>query len=60
MNWRIHLITFFVFLFALGTVKFVWSNPKVILYFILALICLLAYGALYIIVKAKVDGSERK
>ncbi len=60
MNWKVHLITFFSFLFAVGTVKLVWDNPKIILYIVLLVIGLLAYGALYLVVKAKIDTVDKK
>lgn len=55
MNWRIHLISFLVFVFALGIIKLIWNNPQIILYVILGVISLLGYGAVYIIVKAKLE-----
>lgn len=60
MNWRVHAITFFLLVFAVGAVKLVWDNPKIILFVILGIIAVLAYGAIYIIVKAKMDGQEKK
>lgn len=60
MNWRVHAISFFLLLFAVGALKLVWDNPKVILFLILGVIAVLAYGAIYIIVKAKMDGTEKK
>lgn len=60
MNWKVHVISFLLLIFAVGAVKFVWDNPKVILYVILSVIGLLAYGAIYIIVKARMDGREKK
>ncbi len=60
MNWRTHAVTFFLLLFAMGALKLVWSNPKIILYMVLSIVGLLAYGALYIIVKAKMEGSGKK
>lgn len=54
-GWRTHLIAFLVFLFAVGAVKLVWDHPKVILYVILLILGVLAYGAIYIVVKAKMD-----
>lgn len=60
MNWRVHAMTFLVFIFAVGTLKLVWDNPKIILYIILLVIGLLAYGALYLIVKAKMENQEKK
>lgn len=60
MSWRVHVITFVVFLFAVGTVKLVWDNPKIILYVILGIIGLLAYGALYLIIKTKMENQEKK
>ena len=60
MNWRVHAITFLVLLFAAGSLKLVWDNPKVILYLVLGVIAILAYGAIYIIVKAKMESRERK
>lgn len=56
MNWKVHAVSFVIFLFAVGALKLVWDNPKVILYIILGVIALLAYGAVYIIVKARMDG----
>lgn len=58
MNWRVHAISFFVLLFTVGAIKLVWDNPKIILYVIFAVIAVLAYGAIYIIVKAKMDGQN--
>lgn len=60
MNWKTHAISFLVLIFAVGAVKFVWDNPKVILYVIMSVIAVLAYGAIYIIVKARMDGREKK
>lgn len=59
MNWRVHAISFVVLLFAVGAIKLVWDNPAIILYLILALIGLLAYGAIYIIVKARMEGPKK-
>lgn len=59
MNWRVHGITFLIFLFTVGTLRLVWNNPKIILYVVLAVIALLAYGALYIIVKAKMENKKQ-
>lgn len=55
MNWRTHAISFGVFIFALGIIKLIWNNPQIILYVILGVIALLGYGAVYIIVKAKLE-----
>ena len=60
MNWRVHAISFVILLFSIGAIKLVWDNPKIILYLILGAIGLLAYGAIYIIVKARMDGKEKK
>lgn len=60
MNWRTHAITFLVFIFAVGVFKLVWDNPKIILYLILLGIGGLAYGALYLIVKTKMENQEKK
>ena len=60
MNWRVHVISLFILLFAVGAAKLVWDNPKIILYLALGIIGILAYGAIYIIVKAKMDGREKK
>ncbi len=59
MNWKIHIITFAVFLLVIGTVKLVWENPHIVLYIILSGIGLLAYGALYMIVKAKLENNKK-
>jgi hypothetical protein len=56
----VHAISFALLLFAVGALKLVWDNPKVVLYVILGVIAVLAYGAIYIIVKAKMDGREKK
>ena len=60
MNWKTHAVSFLLLLFALGAVKLVWDNPKIVLYVIFAIIALLAYGAIYIIVKAKMDGQKKE
>ena len=60
MNWKVHVITFVVLLFGIGVLKFVWDYPKVIVYLILGIIALLGYGAVYIIVKAKMENREKK
>lgn len=60
MNWKVHAISFVLLLFAVGALKLVWDNPKIILFVILGVIGLLAYGAIYIIVKAKMDGQDKK
>jgi ABC-type uncharacterized transport system permease subunit len=60
VNWRIHAISFALLLFAVGALKLVWDNPTIVLYVILSVIGLLAYGAIYIIVKAKMDGRDQK
>jgi hypothetical protein len=60
MNWRVHALSFLIFLFALGAIKLVWDNPKVILYIIFGVIAVLAYGAVYIVVKAKMDGQNNQ
>ena len=60
MNWRVHAISFVILLFSIGAIKLVWDNPKIILYLILGAIGLLAYGAIYIIVKARMDGQNKK
>lgn len=57
-KWKTHLIAFAVFVFAVGVVKLVWDNPKVILYLILAVLGILAYGAIYLIVKAKMENKD--
>ena len=59
MNWRVHAISFVILLFSIGAIKLVWDNPKIILYLILGAIGLLAYGAIYIIVKARMDGQKK-
>ena len=59
MNWRVHLISFGIFLFAVGAFKLVWDNPKIILYLVLSLKGMLAYGAVYIIVKSKTDDNKK-
>jgi ABC-type uncharacterized transport system permease subunit len=59
MNWRVHAITFLVFIFIVGAFKLVWDNPKIILYIVLSIIALLAYGAVYIIVKAKMESRKQ-
>jgi hypothetical protein len=56
VNWRVHAITLFLLIFTVGAVKLVWDNPKIILYAIFGVIAVLAYGAIYIVVKAKMDG----
>ena len=58
MSWRIHAVSFLVFLFTVGTVKLVWDNPKIILYLVLGVIGFLAYGAVYLIVKTKMEESD--
>jgi ABC-type uncharacterized transport system permease subunit len=60
MNWRTHAITFFVFIFAFGSLKLVWDHPKIILYIILGIIGIIAYGALYLIVKTKMENDGKK
>ncbi len=60
MNWRVHAVTFLLLIFAIGAFKLVWDNPKIILYLIFGVIALLAYGAIYIIVKAKMETREKK
>lgn len=60
MNWKTHAISFLLLLFAVGAVKLVWDNPKIVLYVIFAIIGVLAYGAIYIIVKAKMDGQKKE
>lgn len=60
MNWKVHVISFLLLLLAVGSVKFVWDNPKVILYVIMSVIAVLAYGAIYIIVKARMDGQRKQ
>ena len=60
MNWKVHAISFFVLIFGVGVQKFVWDNPKVIVYLILGVFALLGYGAGYIIVKAKMENREKK
>ncbi len=60
MNWRVHAVSFLILLFAVGTVKLVWDNPKIVLILILGVIGLLAYGAIYIMVKAKMESQEKK
>ena len=60
MNWKVHVITFVVLLFGIGVLKFVWDYPKVIVYLILGVIALLGYGAIYIIVKAKMESTGKK
>lgn len=60
MNWKTHAISFLLLLFAVGAVKLVWDNPKIVLYVIFAVIGVLAYGAIYIIVKAKMDGQKKE
>ncbi len=60
MNWRVHALSFFVLLLVVGSVKLVWDNPKIILYVVLVVIGVLAYGAIYLIVKAKMDNTEKK
>ena len=59
MNWRTHAVSFLLLLFAVGTLKLVWDNPKIILYLVLSVVGLLAYGAIYIIVKAKMENKDR-
>ncbi|GEM_PF-6236856 len=59
MKWRIHLIAFSIFVFAFGTLKLVWDNPKIILYFALLVIGALAYAGIYIAVKAKIAESKK-
>ncbi|HSA59547.1 MAG TPA: hypothetical protein VLJ37_07665 [bacterium] len=58
MNWRVHAISFALLLFAVGALKLVWDNPKIILFVILGVIAVLAYGAIYIIVKAKMEHKD--
>lgn len=60
MNWRVHAISFLVLLLGVGVIKFVWDNPKVIVYLIIGVIALLGYGAVYIIVKAKMESQDKK
>jgi hypothetical protein len=60
VNWRVHALSFLILLFSVGALKLLWDNPKVILYVIFGVIAILAYGAVYIIVKAKMDGREKK
>ncbi len=55
MNWKTHIISFLIFAISFGTLKLVWDNPKIILYIILAVIGVIAYGAIYLVVKAKMD-----
>lgn len=59
MKWRVHVISFLIFLFAFGALKLVWDNPKIILYLILLAIGLVAYAAIYVVVKAKVDNPDK-
>ncbi len=58
MNWKTHIITFLIFLFSFGTLKLVWDNPKIILYVILVIIGIIAYGAIYLVVKSKMDDKQ--
>ena len=58
MNWRIHAVSFLVFIFGVGTLKLVWDNPKIILYVVLLIIGFFAYGAVYLIVKMKMENKE--
>ncbi len=58
MNWRVHAISFALLLFAVGALKLVWDNPSIVLYVILSVIAVLAYGAIYIIVKAKMEHKD--
>lgn len=60
MNWKTHAVSFLLLLFAVGAVKLVWDNPKIVLYVIFGVIAILAYGAIYIIVKAKMDGQKKE
>ncbi|QQR79720.1 MAG: hypothetical protein IPJ69_10255 [Deltaproteobacteria bacterium] len=55
MNWKTHVISFLIFAFSFATLKLVWDNPKIILYIVLAVVAVIAYGAIYLVVKAKVD-----
>ena len=59
MNWKAHAISFLVLIFTVGGLKLVWDNPKVILYMVLLGIGVLAYGAVYIIVKAKMEEKKQ-
>ena len=59
MSWKTHAISFLIFVLSFGTLKLVWDNPKVILYVVLAIIGVIAYGAIYLIVKAKTDDSKQ-
>ncbi len=54
-KWRLHIITLIVFIFLFGSLKLVWDNPKVILYFLLFILGTVAYSAIYLIVKSKLD-----
>jgi len=58
VNWRVHAISFALLLFAVGALKLVWDNPSIVLYVILSVIAVLAYGAIYIIVKAKMEHKD--
>ncbi len=43
---------------AIGLMKLVWDNPKIILYLIMLVIGVLAYGALYLVVKTKMEDKK--
>ena len=55
MNWRVHVISAAIFLGVFGIIKVVWDHPKTVLYMVLFLLFIVIYGAIYIVVKAKVD-----
>lgn len=55
VSWKIHIISVFVLIFVIGIIKLIWTHPQIILYLIMGVIAILAYGAIYIVVKAKVE-----
>lgn len=55
MNWRVHFVSLAVFISSIVIFRYIWNNPKIILYVIIGLIALLGYIGIYLIVKAKID-----
>ena len=58
-SWRVHIISIAILFFIFVTGKFIWDHPKVIIYVIFAVLALIAYGAIYMMVKTKVDRSPQ-
>jgi len=52
---RVHVATAVLMTLLIGVIALFWSYPRLLVYVLLAMVAVLAYGALYLILAARLD-----